>query len=204
MLLIILHEHDKGLSPFCFHHHVLIVVKTVIFYVYLEESITPWYSKKLVFYPINFAELQMLATQMYMYPRRNKTIFNYTIFFCSGEELTCWSGHDTSMSKQVCSPATTTPHEETGPPNGTISDSEAGKTYCYEMMYHESGVNSTLSFQKNHVAGRLTHINASCDTELLCNSTNAWKSVQVCYNLYVSGLFCHTCTTENFRSKILL
>lgn len=126
-------------------------------------------------------------------------------FFCSGEELTCWSGHDTSMSKQVCSPATTTPHEETGTPNGTLSDSEApGKTYCYEMMYHESGGNSTLSFQKSYVARRLTHINASCDTELLCNSTNAWKSVQVCYSQYVSALFCHTCTTENFRSKMLL
>ena len=84
------------------------------------------------------------------------------------------------MSKQVCSPATTTPQEETGPQNRTISDSETGKTYCYEMMYHESGANSTLSFQKSYVAGRLTHINASCDTELLCNSTNAWKSVQVC------------------------
>lgn len=99
-------------------------------------------------------------------------------YFCSlsGKELMCWTGHDTAMSNKSCSATSPAP---TGQTAGESSSNET-KTFCYYLMYQNVNSNSsTLSFEKNPISARLSHINASCDVQGLCNSSIVWKPVQV-------------------------
>lgn len=98
-------------------------------------------------------------------------------YFCSlsGKELMCWTGHDTAMSKKSCSAA-----PSPAPMGQTESSLNETKTFCYYLMYQNvNSTDSTLSFVKNPISARLSHINASCDVQGLCNSSIVRKPVQV-------------------------
>lgn len=63
-------------------------------------------------------------------------------------------------------------------------------------MYQNVNSNSsTLSFEKNPISARLSHINASCDVQGLCNSSIVWKPVQTTVNNVEVTLFC--CDEDN-------
>ena len=104
-------------------------------------------------------------------------------YFCSlsGKELICWNGHDTAMSVESCPAISSAPTGQTlmGQTAGESSSNET-KTFCYYLMYQTvNSTSSTLSFEKNPISARLSHINASCDVQGLCNSSIVQKPVQV-------------------------
>lgn len=120
-------------------------------------------------------------------------------YFCSlsGKELMCWTGHDTAMSKKSCSAA-----PSPAPTGQTARESSLNekKTFCYYLMYQNvNSTDSTLSFEKNPISARLSHINASCDVQGLCNSSIVRKPVQV-WNLLI---MLHVIRISQFFDKLL-
>lgn len=118
-------------------------------------------------------------------------------YFCSlsGKELMCWTGHDTAMSKKSCSAA-----PSPAPTGQTESSLNETKTFCYYLMYQNvNSTDSTLSFVKNPISARLSHINASCDVQGLCNSSIVRKPVQV-WNLLI---MLHVIRISQFFDKLL-
>lgn len=114
------------------------------------------------------------------------------IYLTSGKELICWNGHDTAMSVESCPAISSAPTGQTlmGQTAGESSSNET-KTFCYYLMYQTvNRTSSTLSFEKNPISARLSHINASCDVQGLCNSSIVQKPVQMTVNNVEVTLFC--------------
>lgn len=67
------------------------------------------------------------------------------------------------------------------------------------MYQNVNSTDSTLLFKKNPISARLSHINASCDVQGLCNSSIVRKPVQTTVNDVEVTLFC--CDEDNCNKR---